>query len=221
MNDTPNGSTLEMPALHTAGLAAAEAAANAALRLSPHSVESLRALQEQVLALECTKPAITLYLEADGEGQLNLRGVYDGPVTTRVRGTAADFAELARSDDPAATLINGGLVLEGSSTALTSMQRVFSELDIDWEAPLVDGLGDVAGHQLATMLRGAVDWSRQAAGSLRRQLQEFAQEEARLAPPPLALESFYGDVQQLRERSDRLGQRVENLRLRLERLRDR
>ena len=220
MSDSSHGPALEMPALHTAGLAAAEAAINRALALSPHSVQSLRALQGQVVALECTRPAITLYLEADAEGQLKLRGVYEGPVATRVRGTAADFGELARSADPAATLINGGLSLEGSSTALTSMQRVFSDLDIDWEAPLVDGLGDVAGHQLATMLRGAVDWSRQAAGSLRRQLQEFAQEEARLAPPPLALESFYSDVQQLRERSERLGQRVENLRLRLERLRD-
>jgi ubiquinone biosynthesis protein UbiJ len=86
---------------------------------------------------------------------------------------------------------------EGSSSTLLDLQRVISELDIDWEAPLVSGLGDVLGHQLAEMLRGAVSWSREASASLRRQLSEFALEEARLAPPAAALEAFYADVRQL------------------------
>ena len=33
-------------------------------------------------------------------------GVHEGPVATTVRGSAADFAALAQSDDPPATLIN-------------------------------------------------------------------------------------------------------------------
>jgi ubiquinone biosynthesis protein UbiJ len=214
-------SELRLPALHTAGLAAAEAAVNAALRLSPHSLEALKPLQDQVLALVCTRPAIILYINSEASGELRLRGVYDGPVSTRVLGSAEDFATLARAEDPAATLINGGIQLEGSSSTLIDMQRVFNGLDIDWEAPLVDGLGDVAGHQLASMLTAAFQWSRQASSSLRRQLGEFALEEARLAPPRLALEDFYADVEELTERSDRLAQRVETMRLRLERLRDR
>jgi ubiquinone biosynthesis protein UbiJ len=69
------------------------------------------------------------------------------------------------------------------------------------------------------MLSAAFNWSRQASANLRRQLEEFAIEEARLAPPKLALEHFYEDVQQLSERSERLAQRLERLRLRVERLR--
>lgn len=214
-------SELRMPALHTAGLAVAEAAVNAALRLSPHSLNALKPLQGQVLALVCTRPEITLYINSEPSGELRLRGVYDGPVATRVVGSAEDFTTLARAGDPAAALINGGIQLEGSSSTLIDMQRAFNDLDIDWEAPLVDGLGDVAGHQLANMLRGAFAWSQQASNSLRRQLGEFALEEARLAPPRLALEDFYVDVENLTERSDRLAQRIENLRRRLDRLRAR
>lgn len=210
---------IRMPTLHTAGLAAAEAAVNAALRLSPHSVEALKPLAGRVLALECTSPAITLYMHSEANGELCLQGVNEGPVTTRVTGTAQDFAGLAQSEDPAAALINGGIQLEGSSSTLIDMQRVFNDLDIDWEAPLVSGLGDVAGHQVAGMLSAAFHWSQQAGDNLRRQLEEFAIEEARLAPAKLALEHFYEDVQQLSERSERLEQRVERLRLRLERLR--
>lgn len=218
-HESPSG--LRMPVLHTAGLAAAEAAANVALGLSPHSQEALKALDGQVLALACTQPELELFLRGNDRGELEFMGVYDGPVVTRVRGAARDFAELARAEDPAAALINGGIELEGSSSLLMDMQRIFNTLDIDWEAPLVKGLGDVAGHQLATMLRGTVDWSRQAAGNLRRQLEEFATEEARLAPPRLALEHFYEDVQSLSERSERLEQRVSRLRQRLETLGER
>jgi ubiquinone biosynthesis protein UbiJ len=209
---------LRHPTLHTAGLAAAEAAANAALRLSPHSRLALAKLADQVIAVECTRPAMTLYLRVDSDGEVELRGVHDGPVTTRVRGAARDFAELAAADDPAATLINGGLQLQGSSSLLIDLQRVFSELDIDWEAPLVQGLGDVAGHQLAEMLRGSLSWSRQSAASLRRQLAEFAVEEARLAPPRLELEDFYRDVSALEQRSERLERQLQRLRGRLQQL---
>lgn len=210
---------VRMPTLHTAGLAAAEAALNAALRLSPHSLEALKALDGQVIALECTRPTITLYLHSNASGELQLQGVHDGPVSTRVVGSAEDFRSLAQAEDPAAALINGGIQLEGSSHTLIAMQRIFNDLDIDWEAPLVSGLGDVAGHQLASMLTAAFHWSRQAGSNLRRQLEEFAIEEARLTPPKLALEHFYADVQDLNERSERLAQRVERLRLRIERLR--
>lgn len=214
MNDIRN------PTLHTAGLAAAESVANAALRLSPHSVEALKGLANEVLALECTRPALTVYAHSDEDGALRLRGVHDGPVATRVTGTIEDFAELARADDPAATLINGNIRLDGRSAPLIDMQRILGDLDIDWEAPLVAGLGDVTGHQLATMLGGAFEWSRSAAASLQRQLGEFATEEAGLAPPRIALEHFYEDVQSLSERTERLTQRIGRLRARARALGD-
>ena len=212
---------VRFPTLHAAGLAAAEAGLNAALRLSPHSAPALAALAGQVIALECTDPPLSVFISSDDDGSMRLQGVHEGPVATTVRGSAADFAALAQSDDPPATLINGGLRLEGSSAALLDMQAVFADLDVDWEAPLVDALGDVAGHQLAEMLRAALAWSQQASTSLRRQLAEFAVEEARLAPPRAALEDFYRDVADLAQRSERLEKQVQRTRARLRALQER
>ncbi len=214
MNDIRN------PALHTAGLAAAEGAANYSLGLSPHTQQELRAIAGQVIAVQCTKPPLTVYVSSDEDGALQLRGVYEGAVATRIIGETGDFLELARSEDPAATLINGNIQLEGSSSTLLDMQRVLTQIDIDWEAPLVQGLGDVVGHQVADVLRGLFSWSRDSGNRLQRQLREFALEEARLSPTRLELEDFYADTQALGERSERLEQRVEQLRQRLERLRD-
>lgn len=211
-------SELRSPTLHTAGLAAAEAAANAALRLSPHSLEALKTMAGEVLAIVCTRPSLTLYLHSEADGSLRLRGVHEGDVATRVTGSLEDFAELARADDPAAALINGRLRLDGSSATLISMQRVFNDLDIDWEAPLVAGFGDVVGHQVAELLGSAFRWSQSAGENLQRQLREFATEEGHLAPPPLALEHFYEDIRALQDRSERLTQRLVQLQRRAQAL---
>lgn len=205
------------PTLHTAGLATLEGLINRALTLAPRASAELAELEDCVFALECTSPLLDIYLQP-GRGKVRLMGIYDGPVTTRVRGAAADFTELAASDDPAASLINGALELEGDSAPLLELQQILGTLDIDWEAPLVDTLGDVVGHQLAEVLRAGFSWGRETRGSLERQLEEFIHEEARLSPPRLELEDFYGDVQELSLRVERLESRSRRLRQKIAQL---
>jgi ubiquinone biosynthesis protein UbiJ len=205
------------PALHTAVFAAVERVVNQALELAPAGRQHLDKLADCVFALHCTAPALDVYLQP-GNGRVRLMGYYDGPVTTSVRGVASDFAEVATASDPTAALINGKLELSGDSAPLIELQKIITALDIDWEAPLVDALGDVAGHQLAQLLRGAYGWGRQASTGLARQLEEFIHEEARLSPPRLELEDFYRDVQQLGLQVDRLESRARRLRKRLQQI---
>jgi ubiquinone biosynthesis protein UbiJ len=207
------------PTLVTALLAALETGLNRALALAPEAQSELEPLQDHVFAMHCTSPAFDVYLQPH-DGGLRLMSVYQGPVTTSVRGGASDFAQLATSRDPAATLINGELELEGDSAPLLELREIIAGLDMDWEAPLVATLGDVAGHQFAQMLRATYGWGRQAGGSFARQLEEFIHEEARLSPPRLELEDFYRDVQALGMRVERLQSRANRLRRRLQKLRD-
>ena len=132
-------------------------------------------------------------------------------MTTTIRGSARDFAELAAAADPAAALINGDIELTGDSAPLMELQRIIADLELDWEAPLVDTLGDVVGHQVAEVLRGLFTWGRQASSSFIRQLEEFIHEEARLAPPREEVEDFYRDLETLNQRVDRLEARVRRL----------
>ena len=202
------------PTVHTAGLAAAETVLNRALALAPAGASRLGELQDEVFALHCTAPTVDIYLQPQGQ-QIRLMGFYDGPVTTSIRGRASDFAELAGATDPAAALINGDLELQGDSAPLLELQSILSQLDLDWEAPLVTALGDVAGHQLAQFLRDSFSWGKQASASFSRQLEEFIHEEARLCPPRLELDDFYRDVQELGLRVERLESRAARLRNKL------
>ena len=207
------------PTLHTAALAGLEAALNRALALSPATRDALAQFEDCVFALHCTAPQLDVYLYPDARG-IRLAGNHQGPITTSITGEAGDFSELAASTDPTATLINGGLALEGDSAPLIELQQTLAALDMDWEAPLVSTLGDVAGHQLAQLLRQAFSWGKQATSSLTRQLEEFIHEEARLSPPRLEVEDFYRDVQALALRLDRAESRTDRLRQRLNKLRN-
>lgn len=203
------------PALYTAALAALESACNRALSLSPHSQLQLGSLAGTVIGVECTRPAFTVFVVVEENGQLGLRGHHESPPSARVRGSSADFIELARAEDPAAALINGGLELHGASAPLIELQGIIADLDIDWEAPLVEVLGDVAGHQLATVLRGGFRFGRNAAHSLTRQMEEYIHEEGRLSPPRAEVEDFYGELQTLVLQVDRLESRLQRLRAKL------
>ncbi|PLW84246.1 hypothetical protein CWI75_02580 [Kineobactrum sediminis] len=203
------------PTLRTAALAALEAAINRALALDPAALQALGRLSGYVFAIDCTAPALQVYLQPGTNG-LRLMGHYDGPVTTRVTGVASDFTQLASARDPAAALINGQLILEGDSGPLIELQKILAGLELDWEAPLVDSLGDVVGHQLAQLLRTAFTTGGNLSRSLARQLDEFIHEEARLSPPRLEVEDFYRDVQALEQRVERLQSRVNRLRRRLQ-----
>jgi len=198
------------PALHTAATAALETAVNRALALDPIGSQALQKLQGKVFQFSCTAPELDVFLMPEA-GRIRLMGYWDGDVTTAIRGSGSDFAELAASEDPASALINGALELRGDSAPLLELQRILAGLDMDWEAPLVNVFGDIAGHQIAESLRGVLGWGLQARASLTRQLGEFIHEEARLSPPRQEVEDFYTDLEQLNHRVDRLQARLRRL----------
>jgi len=211
--------TAHDPALLTAALALLEAAARSALRLDPATARDIAQLQGQVFLLDCTQPAVRVYLIPSAEG-LGLRSVYEGRVATSLRGSAADFLDLARAEDPASALINGRVELHGDSAPLLSLQACIARLDIDWETPLVAATGDIIGHQLANALRSAFAWSRSASSSLQRQVGEYIHEEGRLSPPRLELEDFYQDIRLVQQRCERLEARLRRLSARFTALQD-
>ena len=199
------------PALLSAALAGAERALNQTIALTPTSTQELEALSGTLLGIDITSLDLTLFIDIISGTEIALLMHCERRPDAFMRGTVADFAALVASDDPAATLINSGIELEGSSTKLITLQQIVSKMDVDWEAPLVDALGDVMGHQLAQALRAMFRWSESATASLKRQLSEYLLEEGKLTPPKAELEHFYDSVQSLSLRVERAQSQVAKL----------
>ena len=209
---------LHDPALLAGALAAVEASVNKALALAPASQRELEEMAGSTIAIEITSPETEVFIAILEDGRLGVASYTEAKIAVRVKGSLEAFAQLVTSEDPAATLINSDLEIIGNSTPLIALQQVISKMDVDWEAPLVDALGDVAGHQLANFLRGAFSWGTAAASSLRRQLSEYILEEGRLSPPQAELEYFYDEIHKLGLRVDRVQSRAARLAKRVDAL---
>lgn len=204
------------PTARSAAIAALEAALNRALALDPASALRLAALDGKIFQIECTRPALNLFLLPQRE-RIQLAGHWDAPVSAGLRGSADDFLQLLTSRDAAATLINGNLQVRGDSDALLQLRAVAAELDIDWEAPLTRLFGDIAGHQLAGGLRHLHGLLRSAGSSLGRQLRDYVKEESDWLAPRWQVEQFCAEVAATAQRGERLEIQLQQLRQRLAR----
>jgi ubiquinone biosynthesis protein UbiJ len=210
-----NPEQLISPTLHTAAIGALETVINRALGLDPATQRKLAELGGHVFQLECTRPALSLYF-IPGSEEVRLCGIYDGNVDTAIKGQASEFAQLASAADPANVLINSDITLHGDAQALIALQKILKQLDIDWEAPLANLFGDVAGYHLGRGLRQGFGFLRGVARSFKRQVDEYIVEESELLPARHEVERFFNEVDQLAMQSDRLEAKLQRLKQQLQ-----
>lgn len=194
--------------LSTAALAGVEKLINNALRYDPGTRIALAKLTGQVLAIHLTSPMLTVYFTPDDQG-IRLMGHWEGEVHTHLRGSLPALMQLARSDTT--SFANSGVEVTGNTGLLLDLQRLFKNLDIDWEEALSEIFGDLVGHQSANMIRSGANYARGRAGEIKRLFNEFLTEELQALPSKHELNHFYEDVDELRLRADRLTARVQQL----------
>lgn len=200
--------------LQSAALGGLEDAVNRAIALDSNSIQRLTTLNGRRFALQLQEPALFLSL-AINNGLLRLSAEDQGPYDTRLEGSWAEFARIARADDPATALINGQVKIHGDTAPLLELRHQLSQLELDWEQPLSVAFGDVVAHQIGNSLRSGQRWLQQSSKNLRRQAEDFLLEESRLVPHPFEAEDFYRQVEDLRTRSERLEARLRSLAQRL------
>jgi ubiquinone biosynthesis protein UbiJ len=194
------------PSIQVALCGALEIAINKALQFDPGSRYALARLQGKVLAVELTQPGFTVYVVPDTEG-IRLQSVFDGEVTTRLRGSPMALLSLLNSQR--VNLANSGVEVFGNTGFLIELQGILQNLDIDWEEAVSTVIGDVAGHQMGASVRGLNQWLGQRKQSFERMFGEFLTEEIRATPNRHELEYFYQQVDELRLGVDRVTARIQ------------
>lgn len=151
---------------------------------------------------------LNLLFEADG---IRLRALDSEapcePADVIVRGTAPQLLRLlAGSERP---LAEREIRVEGDAELLLDLQRALDEIDVRWEDYLGPVLGDILTEGLSSAVTDARDLARDAGGNIKRNLENFVQYEAGVMPTPDELGLFTARVDELRLRLDRLRARVE------------
>lgn len=104
-----------------------------------------------------------------------------------------------------------GLDLRGDPALAEGFARLLKHCRPSPEEELARFTGDAFAHEAGDAARAAAGWAGEAAGSLRRNLRDFVQEEARFSPTRVEFDAFSGEVERLRDSVARVGARVQAL----------
>lgn len=182
---------------------------NRYLRLDATSQTRLQALSNKAVFIEIQGLGLSFYLVVHPQ-QLEFTQTHQ-PTTTQVCGTPLALLRFLNTRQAAPLVSNQTLTLHGDLHFLQELQRLFSDLNIDWEEYASHWLGDIAAYKIFQTGRDLRDWRQTTTAQLRQNISEYVQEELRYFPPRAELEDFYQAVDQLRDDSERLIARITRL----------
>ena len=102
----------------------------------------------------------------------------------------------------------GKVRINGDAELARTVQQLAQRFDPDWEKPFADLLGPIIGPQVARVLREAFKAGTGFAKGLTRDAADYLTEESRDVVGKAELAAFHDDVDDLRDRAERLAARV-------------
>ncbi len=181
------------------------------LELDPAAHKKLHALQGKTVAVRLRPVTITLFIHVDETG-LRLLPDYDGKVDTTIEGSPLALFAMG-SETPVTGL--SPVHVEGDASTGQHLAKWLKQLKPDWEEALCRLLGDGPGVRVASTVRSGMEAGQRITGAFLRNGVEYLTEESRAVLTRHELEPFYDAVDDLRADTDRLQQRIRQLRQRL------
>ena len=188
---------------------ALEQGLNRLVALDPDTGAALRQLDGRRIGLALEAPPLALDIQV-ADGRLKV-----GPPTTEpdlgiratISGVLSQLPFLRASGAPPV----GKVRINGDAELARRLQHLAQRFDPDWDKPFADILGPIIGPQVARGLREALAAGAGLARNLSRDAADYVTEESRDVVAKAELEAFHGDVDDLRDRVERLAARIARL----------
>ena len=188
-----------------------EAAANRVLAMDKESATRLARLEGKLLQLDLDGLGIRVFFSFE-YGTLSVSLEAEEEPDTVISGSPVALFAMAASNEISDWGLPGSSVrIEGNANLARDVERVFSQLDPDWESPLAELLGDTLGFQLSQGLRQGAEAVQQAARTAAEMAAGYFRDESGVLVKPAEMNAFNVGVDQLRESVDRLEARIREL----------
>ncbi len=180
---------------------------NRALALDPAAASRVRGLSGRSVELTWSTTDIGLRLAVEGDA------VTVGPRKGRAEadlGVSGSLAGLLSLAGLGRAPIGPGqrVDISGDAQLAREIEKLVRDAAPDLEAALAQRFGDTAGPLMARSMAGAWSWARESAESLREDVGDYLVEETGDVVGEAELASFHREVDALRDRVERLDQRV-------------
>lgn len=192
-------------------LAFTEIGGNRLLAMDDRVLERCSELQGSCIKIHLTDLNQSLYCYP---GNWGIRLSLDEParaIDATISGRLIALISLATQEDKLTTSIQEGVNINGNAAVARQLQKIFTELDLDWEEALSHYTGDILAYRIHQQARGARDWLRQSIGSLSQTSSEYLREEVRLTPTQVEFERFQQQATLLKQAVERAEVRLRHL----------
>ncbi len=182
-------------------------AINKALALDPELSEKMAILAGRVISLHFKGIDKTLYFLPDNH-HLQVLTYYDGNVDTGISGTPLSVIKMLVKPNVATMLLKGEVEISGDTHLGNTFKKLFREMEINWQQPLSQIIGDSATQGLEQSVKHFNQWWSKSFSSLGQDASEYLQEESRDVVTEAEQEIFNQQVDTLRNDIDRLEARL-------------
>jgi ubiquinone biosynthesis protein UbiJ len=174
---------------------------------SPRAASLLTELAGHTLGLQLLGTPLSFVVESDGQ-TLHLHP--SGPADASIIGAPLSLLALA-GEDPQAVISRGDARIEGDAQIAQQFRELGMLLRPDLEAGLSRLFGRSGAHIAMLGLRAARDWARATAWTATQNVAEYLAHERGDLVSRAEAEHFLRGVDQLREQTDRLDARLQQL----------
>lgn len=186
---------------------------NHALSLDPDTRDALGALDGRALCVSFRGTGLALRLTVH-DRQLRVGPAFEGDSQLRVSATPGSLLGMAFArlfGNPEAMIPPGQVEISGDAELARRLERIATRFEPDIDEAFARVFGDVAGYQIARLFRRGLAAAHESASSLVRDGADFLVEESRDLIAKAEMEQFLDEVDELRERGDRLEARLRQL----------
>ena len=188
-----------------------EIGGNRLLSLDQQVIDRCREMQGNCIKIHITDLDFTVYCHP---GSWGIRLGLDQPakpIDATISGRVMALLSLALQEDKISTSIQEGVSINGNAAVAQQMQKIFADLDLDWEEALSHYIGDILAYQAHLQARRATKWLGQSVASLSQTSSEYLREEIRLTPTQVEFEHFQQQTTRLKQDVERAEVRLRHL----------
>ena len=188
-----------------------EKAANQALKYAPVTLMQLKTVKGRTFALQLEKPNVALLVRVSAR-RLHFQSQWDEQPDVMLSGPALSIVKMLNQDTVTpATLMHHQIRIDGDQALAMQFMDILQDLELDWEGALADVIGEAAAHQISNVARTGFGWLRNASTAILSQARHLTTQEQEWVPARNRFQSFQRDVETLRDDTDRLQARIQQL----------
>lgn len=189
--------------------AAIETALQQTVKQSPQAYAKQHTLHGKVLCIQLTQLSWPIYLLFAKEIQVFSQ--YDGEVTTQVEVDITTLYRLTEGANLTELIKQDKLKLEGDLNLLQSFSHFMQQVEFDFAEPLSKWIGDAPTHMLQQGAKQLKQGLAEVFNKSRDHVGELVVEEYRLSPHKIEFIHFSDRIDELKDDTDALSQRIERL----------